>query len=326
MSKIFNLILFSSSNEYNEMKNIISEYLKFTKIDYFFYCYDNTIKKEYIIDDDILKMKGNETYIPGILDKTIKAIEIVTNELKFKFNYILRTNISTIVDIFKLQNYLNNNPINYSGTCIFNLTWVDPDCGIFDNRYKGLEYVSGTGILISYNCIQLLLKNKQNIDMSLIDDVSIGVFFKNNNIFPDYIYDGRIGFNWNEINFNSNIIFYRNKRHSRLLDCYILKLIIYNITNNTNKNKVIENEQNFKVGEVYYGNSNYFNVTDIFNNCFKKSYNQLNNHILIMKDINFNDFFGDPCVRIEKKLIIVTPNIKYIINEYRDSNLIIQNF
>jgi hypothetical protein len=230
MSKIFNLILYSPSDEFNKMKNILTEYIKTTGIKYFFYCFDNTIAGEYLIEDDVLKIKGIETYIPGILDKTVKAIEIITNNLNYKYDYLLRSNISTIVNIKKLECYLKSNPVKYAGGFIYCLKWLDSHAGIFDNRYKGINFVSGTSIIISYDAVKLLISNKYKINKTIIDDVSIGLFFKENNIMPKIIGDNN-SFIWNNKNDNQNAIFYRNKRNDRLLDIYYMKLTVNNIIN-----------------------------------------------------------------------------------------------
>ena len=98
---ILNLILYSDSNEYNQMRDELRNYLIIKKIKYYFYCFDNKIESDYIFDDDILRIKGDESYLPGILDKTIKAITITSN---IDYKYLVRSNISTIIDFDNLNN------------------------------------------------------------------------------------------------------------------------------------------------------------------------------------------------------------------------------
>ena len=100
---ILNLILYNDSIEYNKMKNALRKYLIIKKIKYYFYCFDNRIEQEYIFDGDIIRIKGNETYLPGILEKTIKAIIITLN---INYKYLVRSKISTIINFDKLYNYL----------------------------------------------------------------------------------------------------------------------------------------------------------------------------------------------------------------------------
>src|SRR5271170_1779843 len=104
MTNILNLILYNNSSEYNGMRDVLRQYLKSMNIKYYFYCYDENITEDYIFNDDILLIKGKETFLPGIFKKTISAMEIC---LKLHdFDYILRSNISTVVDFSLLQNYL----------------------------------------------------------------------------------------------------------------------------------------------------------------------------------------------------------------------------
>ena len=76
LPKILNLILYSeTSPEYNEMYKILSNYLKQTEIPYYFYAYNPNIESEYIIKDDIIYLKGNESLVHGCLDKTLKRLK-----------------------------------------------------------------------------------------------------------------------------------------------------------------------------------------------------------------------------------------------------------
>jgi hypothetical protein len=49
-------------------------------------------------------MKGVESYIPGCLDKTVKSIEYCLHN--YNFDFIFRTNMSSVVDLNKLYNLL----------------------------------------------------------------------------------------------------------------------------------------------------------------------------------------------------------------------------
>lgn len=70
--------------------------------------YIDDLDDEYIIDDDnkTIYIKGNESLIPGCFYKTIKAIEIIKNELDPDF--IIRTNLSTTFNFLKIKNIVNN--------------------------------------------------------------------------------------------------------------------------------------------------------------------------------------------------------------------------
>jgi hypothetical protein len=218
---ILNLILYNDSIEYNKMRNELRRYLVTKKIKYYFYCFDNKIYPDYVFDDDILRIKGNETYVPGILDKTIKAISITLN---IDYKYLVRSNISTIINFDYLNNYLDNNNVQYGGYSINNLQWLDKKAGIYNHKYKNTLYVSGTAIILNKSMVTLLCNNMSEIDKTIIDDLAIGLFFKKYNIYPSII--GKLG---NNISYNKDVIAYRNKTKNRFNDVKRIKQIIDNL-------------------------------------------------------------------------------------------------
>ena len=86
------------------MIELQKEYMKSYKsnnnnITFYFYCYKEDLQEEYVIEDDMIYIKGAETYVPGILEKTIKVFEITKN---MEYDFLLRSNISTVIDYSKL--------------------------------------------------------------------------------------------------------------------------------------------------------------------------------------------------------------------------------
>jgi hypothetical protein len=139
----------------------------------YYYSYDDTISEDYLIRGDRLLLKGKETYLPGILEKTLTALSIFNLE---EYDYILRSNISTVVKVEEIQKELRDRPIDYGGSYVHRLQWLDPANGIKDKRYWGTEYVSGTAIILSTKTAKELLARE--VDKSVIDDVAIGVALK----------------------------------------------------------------------------------------------------------------------------------------------------
>jgi hypothetical protein len=230
--KILNLVLYSKNESYNKMYDITRKYyLKFyPQVKTIYYLFDESINKP-TFKDDILLIPGKETYLPGILDKTIKAIEITKN---MDYDYLLRSNISTVVNIKLLLNYLTKNPnIDYGGS--WEMTHIrkgfrDPLNGINDDRYDGLNFISGTGIIMSRKAVYTLLEHKNKIDYSIVDDVSIGNFFRNNtNIKPNEFksaksYDDK-DLRKESSGIDLNIIFHRNRSSNRENDVKNIKVI-----------------------------------------------------------------------------------------------------
>jgi hypothetical protein len=102
--------------------------------------------------------------------KTIKAFEWVNSNLDY--DYIFRTNTSSYVDCRNLMKYLSK--ISKDG--------VDY-CG-FIGKFDGIDYVSGSGIILSQFAVKSILKTKNKLDESVVEDVAIGKLLKLSNILP----------------------------------------------------------------------------------------------------------------------------------------------
>jgi hypothetical protein len=229
---ILHLLLYSDDEYYNEMYKLTSKYYKkFNYVKTIFYKFSNKYDSNYMLINDILFIKGEETNLPGILDKTIKAIEYFKD---YNFDYLIRSNVSTIINFDLLISQLNVNIHYASGLLLFiSDSYEDINYGVIKNIYSNTHYASGTNIILSKKLVNKILLKKNNIDYNVIDDVSIGYFIKNN--FPDIkLFEIKNKFTIvNESNINNldykNIIFYRNRNTSRLDDVKNMKYIISNL-------------------------------------------------------------------------------------------------
>jgi hypothetical protein len=232
---IINLVLYSNNDEYNEMYKLTREYYKkFNNVKTIYYKFDETISKEYELNDDILNIKGKETFIPGILDKTIKAFQFVNDH--YNFNYVVRSNISTLVDFNLLTKYLEHNQIDYGGGLKLSLYEISQSYGIKDSTYFGTEYASGTSIIISKKLLSNIINNKNKIKYNFIDDVALGLFVSENknDIIIKYVPDKHFimiksyedqSELINDIK-DKEYIFYRNRQTDRKMDLLQMKTII----------------------------------------------------------------------------------------------------
>ncbi len=110
-------------------------------------------------EDDKLILNTPETYIPGILDKTISAFTIINNSYNYK--HIIRTNLSSfyILDnVIRISNELEDTNV-YTGVN-----------GVCEN----ITFISGAAIWLSRDNIQYIIDNQSSLDKKLIDDVAIG--------------------------------------------------------------------------------------------------------------------------------------------------------
>lgn len=112
------------------------------------------------LTSDTLTLRGIERY-GTILGKTLEGLEyFLTRRL---YDYVVRTNLSSVWDFKELLRYLQTLPRDrvYAGQ-----TGVNPD--------TGLEFASGSGIVMSADVARTLLAN-QRIALTLpaFDDVAI---------------------------------------------------------------------------------------------------------------------------------------------------------
>jgi hypothetical protein len=169
MNIIILIIASDNTDNYIEMQKIWRKYMNKCNpnIRSFFIKNEPTLNEDIIAINDTIYIKENENYIPGILSKTIKSIQYCLNN--FDFDYIYRTNLSSFLNLYKINDFINNNTLNYGGVI---------------GDFKGIKYASGSGFFLSKDTCIYLCKNNNLLDYNLIDDVSIGNFLnKTYNIF-----------------------------------------------------------------------------------------------------------------------------------------------
>lgn len=224
--RILNLILYSETNEeYKRMYKILSRYLKKINVNYYFYCYKENLKKEYEIVDDIIYIKGTESLVPGCLDKTLKVFSICKN---LDFDYVVRSNISEVINFKLLKKYLETVKVKYGGATLLNLSWYDPPSGIIDQRYWNTYFIRGNAIIFDKEVFELIESNRNEIlGYNVVDDVAFGIFLKNK-INDIYFTDEKTNVN----RVYDDVIFYRNKSYNRQDDLLNMEKITenFNIT------------------------------------------------------------------------------------------------
>ena len=195
MHKLLVLSTYNKNVYYDKMRDLTNNYIKFLKKDknfldvflFFFITYDDKINKQYIFDDcnNTLIINGHETDVIGT-HKTCNALQIINEHLNFNYSFLVRTNVSTIINIKNLINWLNSNfsandcfthPYYLSGY-VLKLNWFDVGSGVTSTKYWGTEYASGTSILFSKKLVEDILNNRNETDETLADDLSFGVLIK----------------------------------------------------------------------------------------------------------------------------------------------------
>jgi hypothetical protein len=235
--KILNIVLFSHGDVYDKMyelsKTFYSRYEDY--VDTIYYTYRPDISQEYSfhVEKNILYIKGSETYIPGILRKTVKAFEYVPQLEKQKgkkYDYIIRSNISTFINFDKLEKMIYRDSVDYGAgyKLGFGKEWRDEYNGIKDDRYANIPYPSGTSMIFSRELFEKMLSKIDKFDEKVIDDVAIGKLIKE--YFPNYtLFDyGAMYHIVEDVNKkNANkYIFFRNRQPKRENDLVMMKKLM----------------------------------------------------------------------------------------------------
>jgi hypothetical protein len=144
--------------------------------------FSQTNPKEIELDNDIIFVNQKEAYF-NILNKTLKAMEYINNVLKIEYDFLIRTNVSTVINIPKLLNELAGIP--REKICIggnkMQINWICPGYGINDNRYKGRWFIQGTSIVFSKDVCEDIIKNQHKIEKTIVDDISLFMYLSNFN-------------------------------------------------------------------------------------------------------------------------------------------------
>jgi hypothetical protein len=183
--KVLVLVIYNESDIYNKMLEIQKSYMHTnSNIDVFYIIYRKNQKAYIEFENNIIYINGLEISWFNILEKTIIALDTILNILNCKYDYIVRTNISTIIKLNELYTYLLKLPKTnvYTGG-IINKICIDPHCGITPYKFdlyncKDTFFVSGTSIIMSYDVCKNILNNKHLLKYDLFDDVAIGLFVK----------------------------------------------------------------------------------------------------------------------------------------------------
>jgi len=175
--KIVNLIIYDESSSYERKMKLELEKLNRVHnhfVKQIFVCFNNSIQNTMEVRGNILYMKGKETFIPGILDKTVKGMSYCYD--KYDFDYLVRSNISTVIDFKRVP--FEEIPLDnmaYASSKVITLIKIKPK---EDKSMIGLQFASGTNIIMNKRTVHYLLTNMNKLDRTIIDDVSIALLMR----------------------------------------------------------------------------------------------------------------------------------------------------
>lgn len=141
---------------------------------------------EFDRDTMTIYVKGEETYIPGILNKTVEAIRAIGLD----YDFVWRTNLSSVLDFDGLLRYCCGlNPLPKGGPvaslkdgqlrCVFYAGYTGlADVTTNKDIDSNIRFASGSGFLLSREAVHYLIDNEALLRRDLIDDVAIGALLE----------------------------------------------------------------------------------------------------------------------------------------------------
>ena len=177
--KVIILVMSSSKKAYMDLENSIKETwfnLKNQDVEIIFYKDNENIldkKNQPIFDGINLILPINDGFHTQN-QKTLLAFDWVNQN--YDYDYIYRSNLGAFVNVENLLDFIKDKPKSKFY------------CGIIgeDSYYLGkpVKFASGSGYFLSRDLINLILNGVNKWAFSAIDDVALGYFLSQNNIFP----------------------------------------------------------------------------------------------------------------------------------------------
>lgn len=169
------LVLIIASDEvpvYCELQKIWRAYMHYDHkhvVSYFIKA-NPALPQECIIDGDVIWARCQENQIPGIMNKTILALEAFLPRIGTEFDYVLRTNLSSFIVFSRLLDYLKACPrTNFYGGSHIGAD-LDPN----------ITVGSGSCFILSPDVAATLVRYKTHFFNNTLcdDDVMIGLFLR----------------------------------------------------------------------------------------------------------------------------------------------------
>jgi hypothetical protein len=158
---IVNLVIYNESSSYERLMRRELERLEYRGVKRLFVSLSPECTAVHE-RDGTLYVPGSESFIPGILHKTLEALSYCASS--FRFEFVVRSNISTVIDFDRLMGIIphRNRGVLYASTHIWG---PGSPVGAF---------ASGTNIVLNAAAASYVLSARGYLNMDAIDDVSIG--------------------------------------------------------------------------------------------------------------------------------------------------------
>jgi hypothetical protein len=145
---------------YAHYRNTIKKYMNTScNMLSFFIRFDANLENDVKLENNTLFFKGNDSMIPGILQKTIKAFNYCLDN--YSFDFILRTNLSSFYNYRLLEKF------------VYSLKKNDMVFG-FELWSYNIRFPSGSCFIMSRDTIKLCANYDYKFMYNYPDDVCIG--------------------------------------------------------------------------------------------------------------------------------------------------------
>jgi hypothetical protein len=188
-AKLKTLILIIATDDkpaFRDLQKVWESYMNSdpTHFEAYFIRGNPKLDKPFVINMNEIIVKTEEGYAPGILNKTILAMQAMEPRLN-EFDYILRTNLSSFFPFANLLAYEDKLPRE---KCYCGIAQFHPKGWNIPGELDTIPYISGAGIILSRDLAKLLIKDSNDLEKykgTMPDDVFIGLFFQRKGI-PTY--------------------------------------------------------------------------------------------------------------------------------------------
>ncbi len=163
------LLILASDNTslYRQFRKIYQEYLYSNSNIKVFFVYGNEFS-DIPKDHDLIYTDIEENYFPGMITKTIRAMDYI--DKNYDYDFLVRTNLSTFWDFERLLERLEKQP---KENCI---TGTLRQC-----KYEGKmssHYVAGINLVLSRDLVKELIENKEEVcSWNMPEDLALSHFF-----------------------------------------------------------------------------------------------------------------------------------------------------
>jgi hypothetical protein len=163
--RIVNLVIYSASSHHERLMRRELERLTHRHVKRLFLSLSPECSEVHE-RDGTLYVPGTESFVPGILHKTLEALSYCARSLTFDF--VVRSNVSTVVDFGRLLRILPRHSARavYASTHIWELHAPDA------------AFASGTNIVLNAAAVEYVLSARSELRMDVIDDVALGILLR----------------------------------------------------------------------------------------------------------------------------------------------------